>query len=238
LIGIRHLREGNLSISSAIMEEIKFHTISGEAISYVMKGLFRLVIILFPILYMGALFLFEAQQQYIRHQQEQRIIQRIQQTLKEPAAASGQPSPGATLVQPTPEPPLEEPSSILPVDVRNTLLSFGAGMMGAVVSLLIRISEFERVSVRSRRYLLYTGATSPIVGGISAGVIAALIQSKLISFPIEQTNNLWGFIVFGFLGGFSERFSGNLRRIAEGRIVSADGKAKPKRSSGSAKGQR
>lgn len=101
----------------------------------------------------------------------------------------------------------------------NVFLSFCFGLLGSVVSLLTRIPEFEQIGTRSQAYFTYTGATSPIVGGIVAVVIAALVQSKLISIAaLNIADNYWIFIVLGFLSGFSERFSGNLLRIAQDRI--------------------
>jgi hypothetical protein len=186
LVGVRHLREGNLSVASSILENIKFHTLPGEAITHVMRGLLRFMLMLLSFAYIAA--------------------------AMGTALADGQSS------YPT-----------LPSDLTNALFVLGAGMLGSAVSLLSRISEFERVSRRSQRYLFFTGATSPIVGGISALVIAALIQSKLI--PLDITiQNYWVCIVVGFLSGFSERFSGNLLRIAQDHLVASDEKSGPEKS--------
>jgi hypothetical protein len=171
LMGVRHLREKNLSISSALIRKIKFHIIAGESILYLMRGLFYFVC--------GASFL-----------------SYVSLILIHTMSSSG-----------------------VNREILNVFLSFGFGLLGSVVSLLNRISEFEQVSTRSQTYLIYTGATSPIVGGIFAAVIAGLLQSKVITFgETDLTDNYWLFMVVGFLSGFSERFSGNLLRIAERRI--------------------
>jgi hypothetical protein len=54
LIGVRHLRQGNLAVSKSILEIIKFHTMSGAAITHVMRGLIHCGILLLFIGYMGA----------------------------------------------------------------------------------------------------------------------------------------------------------------------------------------
>lgn len=102
----------------------------------------------------------------------------------------------------------------------NVLVSFIFGVLGSVVSLLSRIPQFDRISVRSQRYCFYTGATAPVIGSISAAVVACLIQSKLVSFEgVDFSANSAFFVVVGFLAGFSERFSGNLLQLAQVRIA-------------------
>jgi hypothetical protein len=93
------------------------------------------------------------------------------------------------------------------------------GCLGSVVSLLLRIGEFETMRGRSREFLVLSGATLPIVGGIFAAVIASLFSAKIINLGSEFS--IWLYIVIGFLSGFSERFTRNLLSMAENRLAGA-----------------
>src|SRR5262249_33019922 len=63
----------------------------------------------------------------------------------------------------------------------KVLLSAFFGCLGGVVSLLMRLSEFETTRGRSKEFLLLSGSTLPVVGGILASVIAALLASQIIN---------------------------------------------------------
>ena len=56
------------------------------------------------------------------------------------------------------------------------------GMLGAVVSVLLRLSEFENAQRRSRQFLRMTGVVLPLVGVVFAIVTCALFASNLINF--------------------------------------------------------
>ena len=171
LIGLSHIRAKNLAISMAILRDLKFHIVPGEAIVYVMKGLFYFVIVASFVTYLA--------------------IALLHSTLE-----------GGVIYQ-----------------LLNVFIAFIFGLLGSVVSLLNRLSRLEQTSTKSQAYCVYTGATSPIVGGITAAVVACLIQAKVVSFEgADFSANSWFFVVIGFLSGFSERFSGNLLRIAQTRI--------------------
>jgi len=103
------------------------------------------------------------------------------------------------------------------------------GCLGSVVSLLMRLSEFETTRGRSRQFLMLSGTTLPIVGGIFAAVIASLLASKIINFGTSGADGLsiWLFIVIGFLAGFSERFTRNLLSIAENQFSRSSGRVDP-----------
>jgi hypothetical protein len=109
------------------------------------------------------------------------------------------------------------------------------GLLGAVVSVLLRLSEFETATRRSRQFLLMTGIMLPIVGAVFASVTCALFASKIINFSFASESNqdaLWKnsyfFIVIGFLSGFSERFTRGLLGTAENVVTrGADGSTVP-----------
>jgi len=113
----------------------------------------------------------------------------------------------------------------------KVLLAAVFGCLGGVVSLLMRLSEFETTKGRSRQFLVLSGTTLPIVGGIFAAVIASLLASKIINFGTSGAEglNTWLFIVIGFLAGFSERFTRNLLSIAENQFSRSSDKSDRKR---------
>lgn len=91
------------------------------------------------------------------------------------------------------------------------------GMLGAVVSVLLRLSEFENATRRSRQFLRMTGVVLPFVGVVFASVTCALFASGMINFTFAVGSdttpllkNTHFFIVIGFLSGFSERFTRGL----------------------------
>lgn len=92
------------------------------------------------------------------------------------------------------------------------------GMLGSVISILLRLSQFETTKGRSQMFLILTGATLPLVGGVFGAFVAALLLAKIISIPAE-TLSIWVFVVLGFLSGFSERFSRGFMKIAEDRFA-------------------
>jgi hypothetical protein len=86
------------------------------------------------------------------------------------------------------------------------------GVLGSVVSIILRLAEFERSSRKSRQFLKMTGMLLPIVGGVFATVSCAIFRSGVISFfsPTNSSNDVYFYIVIGFLSGFSERFTRSL----------------------------
>jgi hypothetical protein len=106
-------------------------------------------------------------------------------------------------------------SQIANYESTKVVLAAFFGCLGGVVSLLMRLAEFERTRGRSKQFLLLSGATQPIVGGIFAAVVGALLASNMVNLT---GLNVWHYTVIGFLAGFSERFARNVLSIAEGQI--------------------
>jgi hypothetical protein len=90
-----------------------------------------------------------------------------------------------------------------------------SGFIGSVVSLLLRLAEFENTRGKSKEFLFLYGLTLPVVGGVFAAVIAALLDAKVISALGDGTQV---YILAGFLSGFSERFTRSLLSIAENSL--------------------
>ena len=99
------------------------------------------------------------------------------------------------------------------------------GCFGSVVSLLLRLHDFEVLQGKSRIFLRAYGGTQPLIGGIFACVLGAIISAKIINISVGGNSDLstWFFIVLGFLAGFSERFTRNLLHVAEGHFGGATG---------------
>ncbi|MDR3376267.1 MAG: hypothetical protein P4L98_21295 [Ancalomicrobiaceae bacterium] len=99
------------------------------------------------------------------------------------------------------------------------------GCAGSVVSILLRLAEFEKLTGRSREFILYTGTSLPFVGGIFAAVTAALFDSQIINLSAGLPAgggsglSLKLYIIIGFLAGFSERFTRNLLKIFEDKLA-------------------
>jgi len=99
------------------------------------------------------------------------------------------------------------------------------GIFGSVVSILLRLSEFEGATRKSRQFLVTTGAILPLVGAIFGGVTCALFASGMINFQFatgdaaQGIDNPYFYIVIGFLSGFSERFTRGLLGGAENAVI-------------------
>jgi hypothetical protein len=100
------------------------------------------------------------------------------------------------------------------------------GLLGAVVSVLLRLSEFEHATRRSRQFLRMTGVVLPFVGVVFASVTCALFASGIINFSFAVgsdraplLDNPYFFMVIGFLAGFSERFTRGLLGSAEKSLL-------------------
>jgi hypothetical protein len=108
------------------------------------------------------------------------------------------------------------------MEITRVALAALFGCLGGVVSLLMRLAEFDKTKGRSKEFLMLSGGTQPLVGGIFAAVIAALFISEVIIISgINQSPKLWLFVVVGFISGFSERFTQRMLGVAENRFSPA-----------------
>jgi hypothetical protein len=101
------------------------------------------------------------------------------------------------------------------------------GILGSIVSIFFRLSEFETLAGKSRIFLMLTGAFLPITGSIFAVVIYATFQAGIFKLSVSdvsitQSTDLKIAILVGFLCGFSERFArGTLEKIAGASAAAA-----------------
>lgn len=110
------------------------------------------------------------------------------------------------------------------------VISILFGILGSVVSILLRLSDFEGATRKSRQFLTLTGAMLPLVGGIFAAVTCALFASGIINFQFagnssaqQGIENPYFYVVIGFLSGFSERFTRGLLGTAESAVTGGKG---------------
>ena len=107
-----------------------------------------------------------------------------------------------------------------PTIALNAVAACGFGAIGAIVSIILRLSEFESLGGRTRVFLVVTGALLPVVGSNFAVVSYSIFASSLLEVSAEGVpltaadTNLYIAIVVGFVSGFSERFTrGMLEKI-------------------------
>ena len=112
-------------------------------------------------------------------------------------------------------------------ELTKVLIGTFFGCCGSVVSLLLRLPDFEILKGKSRTFLRAFGGTQPVIGGIFAFVLGALISAKIINISVGGSSDLspWLFVVLEFLAGFSERFTRNLLHVAESHFGGATGQS-------------
>jgi len=110
-------------------------------------------------------------------------------------------------------------TNIVEMEVTRVVVAALFGCLGAVVSLLMRLAEFDKTRGKSKEFLILSGGTQPLVGGIFAAVVASIIVSEVVTVAgITHSSKLWLFVVVGFLSGFSERFTRSMLSVAEDRF--------------------
>lgn len=111
-------------------------------------------------------------------------------------------------------------------DVRVLLLCAGAGAIGALVSVLSRMSgNDDKFSVDfevGRPLLRRLGLYKPFVGSVFGVALYFLLQSGLLTTQPPHGNALYFYGIVAFLAGFSERFTGVMFGSAE-RLMSGEG---------------
>jgi hypothetical protein len=94
-----------------------------------------------------------------------------------------------------------------------------AGAVGSVVSIMIRIQDFESYKNSDPALLFFTGLFKPIIGTAFALFVYMTMNSGLIPITITTTNSQYFFMALGFVAGFSERFAKDIVTHTEEMIV-------------------
>ena len=116
-------------------------------------------------------------------------------------------------------------------DVRAFFASAAAGGIGAVVSVMMRMSGRGQFAVDhelGRRALRLVGAYRPLIGSVSGIVVYFLVQTTIV--PIEDSALTFPFfVVVAFLAGFSERWTRIMLSGAMRTVVDDGGRAGERR---------
>jgi hypothetical protein len=94
-----------------------------------------------------------------------------------------------------------------------------AGLLGSVVSIMVRIRDFDvdgTTEATQDSVLFFTGFFKPVIGVAFAWFVYALISSQFISMTIPQPPaDSYLFMALSFLAGFSERLARDVVVAAE-----------------------
>jgi hypothetical protein len=94
-----------------------------------------------------------------------------------------------------------------------------AGAVGSVVSIMIRIQDFESFRNSDPSLSFFTGFFKPIIGTAFALFVFMTLNSGLIPVTVRTTNSQCFFMALAFVSGFSERFAKDIATRAEETIV-------------------
>ncbi len=94
-----------------------------------------------------------------------------------------------------------------------------AGALGSIVSIMVRIQEFNLLKNVDASILFLTGFFKPGIGASFALFVYAVFKAKLIPLSIELDKELYFFMVLSFISGFSERFAKDIATTTEQKIT-------------------
>jgi hypothetical protein len=120
---------------------------------------------------------------------------------------------------------------------QNFFASYGAGAVGALVSVMLRMRPDTRSGFSvdyevGRGPIFWLGAFRPVIGAIFASAVYFALESDFIQLGTITQQNTFTFYAFvGFLGGFSERFTHVIFGEAELTVAEALGASPPGRDS-------
>lgn len=121
-------------------------------------------------------------------------------------------------------------------DMQVMLLSIGAGAVGALVSVLSRMStgDEEKFNIDfevGRPLLRRLGLYKPLVGAVFGLIMYFLLRSGLLLTKPEPDTEIYFYGAVSFLAGFSERFTGvvfgNVERLVSGEEKDAESSPPP-----------
>jgi hypothetical protein len=112
---------------------------------------------------------------------------------------------------------------------QNFFASYGAGAVGALVSVMLRMRPDTRSGFSvdyevGRGPIFWLGAFRPVIGAIFASAVYFALESDFIQLGTITQQNTFTFYAFvGFLSGFSERFTHVIFGEAELTVAEALG---------------
>jgi hypothetical protein len=99
-----------------------------------------------------------------------------------------------------------------PTRTQDLVRAVAAGGLGAVISVMIRISHGQRVDVdptQGNSMTCLAGSFRPVIGGVLGAALYVLLQAGLIplDIPAKPDDASYLFAAIAFLAGFSERWA-------------------------------
>jgi hypothetical protein len=99
-----------------------------------------------------------------------------------------------------------------PTRTQDLVRAVAAGGLGAVISVMIRISHGQRVDVdptQGNSMTCLAGSFRPVIGGVLGAALYVLLQAGLIplEIPAQPDDASYLFAAIAFLAGFSERWA-------------------------------
>jgi hypothetical protein len=113
---------------------------------------------------------------------------------------------------------------------RTFFACFGAGAVGAIVSVMTRMRQADGFSLDyevGRLQVIVLGAFRPVVGAVFGTVAYFALQSGFININPPEGDQLFYFALLAFLAGFSERFAQTILGGAELSVAKALPGAEP-----------
>ena len=115
--------------------------------------------------------------------------------------------------------------SLFPGTHDQTFVLVGvAGAVGSIVSMLVRIKDFDNEQAEHRAILFFTGFFKPVIGIASALFMAMILEAGLIPLGIANTDQrMFFYLALAFVAGFSERLASDIVTQAEAKVLSRGG---------------
>ena len=98
-----------------------------------------------------------------------------------------------------------------------------AGAIGSIVSIMVRIQDFSGLHDVDPAVLFFTGFFKPMVGASFALFVFSALKAGIIPVTVNEEAELYFFMAFSFVAGFSERFAKDIVKTTERRIGGPDG---------------
>jgi len=100
------------------------------------------------------------------------------------------------------------------LDLDDFILFGIFGAAGSVVSIMVRIDEFNRWPP-DPSILFFTGLFKPIIGFFFAIFVLLVLNSGIVQIGIGEERQIYFFLAISFIAGFSERFARDIATQTE-----------------------
>jgi hypothetical protein len=108
------------------------------------------------------------------------------------------------------------------LDLDDFILFGIVGAAGSVVSIMVRIDEFNRWPP-DPSILFLTGLFKPIIGFFFAIFVALVLSSGIVQVGLAEERQAYFFLAISFIAGFSERFARDIATQTESFFQSSAG---------------